>query len=143
MARDRGDRTLYSISDVARGFGVSVPTLRYYEEQGLIEPTARRGRVRHYDFDELCSLAYALLWHRDADMTIESTREIMNAPASVERHRIISEHLDDIDARIHRLDEARRTLVHLLSCSSDDPRTCSRTGAALTRTVRESMGTEG
>ncbi len=56
---------LFSITDVAHAFGLSVPALRYYEERGLIEASERRGRVRYYSRDDLGRLAYIQLWHED------------------------------------------------------------------------------
>lgn len=137
------NQSLYSISEVARGFGISVPALRFYEQQGLVVPTARRAGVRYYDFDALRLLAYAMLWHRDAGMTVEASREIMEVEASVERHTLIAEHLSEIDAKVRKLNEARKTLSHLLDCSSDDPMACSHTGAALARRVRALMDSAG
>lgn len=130
---------LYSIADVSRCFDLSVPALRYYEEQRLIEPTCRVGRVRHYDRDQLVRLAYTLMWHRDAGMTIEETRNIVGTRASHERHELIGGHIERISAQIDDLIAARDTLEHLLTCPSDDPRGCPRTGAELQQRVAAAL----
>ena len=37
----------YTITELTREFGISTRTLRYYEDEGLIQPE-RRGRTRLY-----------------------------------------------------------------------------------------------
>ncbi|MFH9754892.1 MerR family transcriptional regulator [Streptomyces griseus] len=54
-------RDLYSISEVAEAFGLTVATLRFYEERGLVRHSERRGRVRYYRRADLAQLAYAQL----------------------------------------------------------------------------------
>ena len=47
MAAQEHKKT-YSIGDLAREFGVSLRTLRFYEDRGLLTPH-RKGTVRRYD----------------------------------------------------------------------------------------------
>ncbi|MGO2660766.1 MerR family transcriptional regulator [Mycetocola reblochoni] len=125
---------LHSITEVAEAFGLSVATLRFYEERGLISATTRIGRVRHYDRDALRTLAYALLWHRDAGLGVTDTRRVMRMDHSSERHALIAEQLTGIERRIAGLQDAARTLEHLRECPADDPTDCPHTGARL-RTI--------
>lgn len=133
------DEELYSISEVSRCFDLSAPALRYYEEQGLIEPTRRIGRVRYYDREQLVHLAYVLMWHREAGMTIEETRRIVDTLVTQERHGLIDSHIARITDQITRLMDARATLEHLLVCPADDPQNCPRTGAELQRRVADAL----
>lgn len=130
-----GSEPQYSISQVAKSFGLTVPTVRYYEEEGLIDATSRRARVRYYNRAQLVRLAYALMWHRDAGMTIEETRAIMRTARTVERRELIRDHAAAINDRVAQLEGARAVLEHLLACPADDPTTCPHTGATLNLTV--------
>jgi MerR family transcriptional regulator/heat shock protein HspR len=47
------DGTTYSIGEAADVLGVSIPTLRLYEHQGLIIPLRRESGHRRYASDEL------------------------------------------------------------------------------------------
>jgi MerR family transcriptional regulator, copper efflux regulator len=54
--------TVLTIQDVSRRSGLSEPTLRYYEEVGLIgpidrDPSSRHRRYREEDLDTLQALA--------------------------------------------------------------------------------------
>ena len=52
-------RRLYTITDLTREFGVTTRTLRFYEDEGLIEPL-RRGRQRLYPPSERTRLKLVL-----------------------------------------------------------------------------------
>ncbi|TWV53707.1 MerR family transcriptional regulator [Streptomyces misionensis] len=133
---------LYSISEVARVFGVSVPTLRYYEERGLIQPTARRGRVRQYDRGALERLAYAQLWHGDGMMSLADTAAIMTSEHAPERHALISARHDAVQDRIDRLSRAAAILRHMLRCPADHPLSCPVTGAYIRSRVDAALAGE-
>lgn len=42
-------KTTYSIGDFAKAVGLTAPTLRYYENEGLIEPHRHANGRRYYD----------------------------------------------------------------------------------------------
>ncbi|WP_439944571.1 MerR family transcriptional regulator [Streptomyces sp. BBFR115] len=134
---------LYSISEVGRAFGVSVPTLRYYEECGLIRPTARRGRVRQYDRTALERLAYAQLWHDDGMMTLADTAAVLTSEDAAERHGLIEAEHAAMRERIDRLTRAADVLRHMLDCPSDHPLSCPVTGAHVRARVDAALSGEG
>lgn len=47
------DEPIYSISTAAKLLGISVPTLRVYEKEGLIIPFKTEGNQRHYSKADL------------------------------------------------------------------------------------------
>ncbi|MFJ3670453.1 MerR family transcriptional regulator [Streptomyces sp. NPDC090106] len=125
------EERLHSISEVARAFGLSVPTLRYYEECGLLRPVARRGRVRQYDRAALERLAYAQLWHHDGLMPLADTAAVLTTAHAPERHALIAAQHDAMRQRIEKLDRAAAVLRHLLRCPADHPLDCPVTGAYI------------
>lgn len=50
---------LYSVSEVARVFGVKTSRLRSWDKAGFIQPSARSGRRRYYTFQDLIGLRVA------------------------------------------------------------------------------------
>ncbi|MFB9836353.1 MerR family transcriptional regulator [Actinoallomurus acaciae] len=106
---------LYSISEVAEAFGISVPTLRFYEERGLIRPTARRGRVRRYDRAALERLAYARPWRHDGMMTAA----VVRSENVRDRHALITARHAAMLERVRELTRAAAVLRHLLRCPAD------------------------
>ncbi|MFE6890440.1 MerR family transcriptional regulator [Streptomyces sp. NPDC057694] len=65
----------YTIQDVSRRSGLSEPTLRYYEEVGLIGPVGRDERSGHRRYaEEDLDLLQALACLRTVGMSIEDMR---------------------------------------------------------------------
>jgi MerR family copper efflux transcriptional regulator len=67
--------TVLTIQEVSRRSGLSEPTLRYYEEVGLVGPVDRDARSRHRRYrDEDLDLLQALACLRALGMGIEDMR---------------------------------------------------------------------
>lgn len=103
-----------SIGQVATRTGLSVPTIRYYEEIGLVQQAGRRdGGHRIYGAGELRRLTF-IAHCRDLGFTIEQTRSLLaitidNRPCADAR-TIAQTHLLAVDAKIAELREIRRHL---------------------------------
>ncbi len=99
---------MYSIGDLARHTGVKVPTIRYYEEIGLLAPAERTaGNQRRYDRaarDRLGFIRHA----RDLGLPLEAIRELVelslhpNQPCA-DADRIAKAQLAAVRDRIARL----------------------------------------
>ncbi|GGV89540.1 hypothetical protein GCM10015535_43500 [Streptomyces gelaticus] len=124
-------KDLYSISEVAEAFGISVAALRFYEERGLVRHRERRGRVRHYTREDLAALAYAQLWHEDGLLTLAETSAIVDSEHVADRLALISSQRDAMLDRIAKLERAVAVLTHMLGCRTDKPLDCPMTGTYI------------
>src|ERR1700735_2800474 len=95
-----------TIQDVSRRSGLSEPTLRYYEEVGLIGPVARDAssghrRYRDEDLDTLQALScLRALGVGIGDMrTYQANRELGRA-AAAEQRDLLLRHAERIEAEI-------------------------------------------
>ncbi len=68
-------RKYYTITELTREFGVSTRTLRFYEDEGLIQPE-RRGRTRLFKASDR-HLIKEILRGRRLGFTIAEIREII------------------------------------------------------------------
>jgi DNA-binding transcriptional MerR regulator len=134
------DDELYSITEVARAFGLRVSALRFYEERGLLRPACRRARVRYYDRAALRSLALLQLWHNDAMMTLDDTAVLMSAPHPSRWRDTLGTRVDDLDRQIKRLSTAKDALDHFLSCTSEDPAACPILDKILSHRIERALG---
>lgn len=81
-----------TVGETARLTGVSVRTLHYYDEIGLLRPSgASEGGYRLYDEGCLARLQQ-ILFFREIDLPLEEIGRILNSPAfdsriAMERHR--------------------------------------------------------
>jgi len=111
---------MLSIGQRARSTGVKVPTIRYYEQTGLIEPPERsEGNQRRYGAGALNRLRF-IRHARDLGFSIETIRELIDLSASPDRpcadlERIARGHLDDVEARIARLRALRSELRRMIN----------------------------
>ena len=68
---------VYTVSELSRFAGVSVRTLHYYDQIGLLKPIRREDNgFREYQNDHVVKLQQILLY-RELDFSIETIREIL------------------------------------------------------------------
>ena len=65
----------YSITELTREFGVSTRTLRFYEDEGLLQPD-RRGRTRLYGENERL-LIRQILRNRRIGLTLAEIKDVL------------------------------------------------------------------
>lgn len=115
---------MLSIGDLARRTGVKVPTIRYYEEIGLIAPTERsEGNQRRYTAAALDRLGF-IRHARDLGLSIEAIRDLVRLDehpdmACGEAHLIVADHLTAIEARIARLESLKSELTRIATLKPD------------------------
>lgn len=81
----------YKISEVASAAGVSVRTLHYYDEIGLLKPSGRtEAGYRLYTDEDLLRLQQVLL-QREFGMTLEEVRRWLDEPGRDRRAALISQ----------------------------------------------------
>ena len=93
------------ISEVAKEFGLTTDTLRYYEREGLIGPISK-GDIKRIQFVkcmraaglEISFLKRYLQLFEGGDKTIKERREIL-----VEQRKILKEKLDAMQEAYNRL----------------------------------------
>ncbi|MEE9313811.1 MAG: MerR family transcriptional regulator [Rhizobiaceae bacterium] len=74
-SKNLSDRTIYKIGDLAREFDVTLRTLRFYEDRGLIKP-ARQGTTRLYSSEDRERLRVALFCKR-IGLTLSDIRKVL------------------------------------------------------------------
>ena len=99
---------MFSIGDLSRHTGVKVPTIRYYEEIGLLpSPPRTEGNRRQYDGDDLRRLAF-IRHARELGFEIEAIRTLLRLQDDRDQScaaadAIASERLVDVEQRIASL----------------------------------------
>lgn len=121
---------MLTIGDLSRRTGVKIPTIRYYEQMGLLPaPERSQGNQRRYSTDELQRLAF-IKHARDLGLAIGSIRELIELSAHpdqpcAEADRIATEHLAAVRARISQLKRLEKELHRIaVSCNSGHVENC-------------------
>jgi DNA-binding transcriptional MerR regulator len=106
--------TVKQLSDLA---GVSVRTLHYYDEIGLLKPASvGENGYRYYDQEALLRLQQ-ILFFREMDLKLAQIRQILDSP-SFDQVAALRSHRDALQARIARLQglitTIDNTIMHLV-----------------------------
>jgi len=121
---------MLSIGEMSRRTGVKVPTIRYYEQVGLIvAPERSVGNQRRYTTRELERLSF-IRHARDLGLGIDSIRELIELSTHPETpcadvHRIANAHLGAVRERIVRLERLEKELTRIANdCEADQVGDC-------------------
>lgn len=132
--------TALSIGAVARQTGCTVPTIRYYEEIGLLAPAARTdGGQRTYSDAALRRLTF-IRRCRDFGFSIDQVRELVGLVDEPDRpclevRDIAAAHLVEVRRKLQELRELEASLdAFVCSCNT----ACSG-GPALDCTILEDL----
>jgi len=114
---------MLSIGELSRRTAVKVPTIRYYEQVGLMPaPPRTEGKQRRYGPAEVSRLNF-IRHARELGFEVEAIRELLmlseNPEQScVEADRIARRHMIEVERRIERLTALRGELKRMVSeCS--------------------------
>ena len=115
---------MLSIGHLSRATGVKVPTIRYYEQIGLLPRTERSsGNQRLYDQPAVERLAF-VRHARDLGFSLEDIRDLLAMSDDPDRScaaadQIAGRQLAAVNARLRRLEALRDELERMLAqCSS-------------------------
>jgi DNA-binding transcriptional MerR regulator len=109
----------YSIGEVSRRTGVKVPTIRYYENVGLLAAPARtEGKQRRYRDEDVSRLDF-IRHARDLGFEIIDIRELLALSARpdqscAEVDVITRRHLSAVERRLAQLSALRGELRRML-----------------------------
>lgn len=115
---------VFSIGSLAKASGVTAPTIRFYEQIGLI-PKARRSASgqRHYEEADLSRLTF-IKQCRKFGFGIEQVRLLLDLSISgerdcVETRDIARAHLDEVTHKVRELKELETQLAAFVERCND------------------------
>jgi len=121
---------MFSIGALSRETGVKVPTIRYYEQIGLISPAERSlGNQRRYSRAEADRLRF-IRHARELGLPLDAVRELLalsDAPdhPCEDADRLVGVHLREVRERIAKLQGLERELARMAQgCDADQARDC-------------------
>ncbi|MET0747150.1 MAG: helix-turn-helix domain-containing protein [Rhizobium sp.] len=121
---------MLSIGTLSKRSGVKVPTIRYYEQVGLLSaPERSEANQRRYTDADLERLAF-IRHGRDLGLTVEAIRGLITLSQHPDRpcldaDQIAREHLADVREKIARLKKLEHELERIVShCSGHSIEDC-------------------
>jgi len=114
------EHSLHLIGDVARRTGLSVSAIRYYSDEGLVEPTDETdGGHRLYDLDAIARFDF-IRTLRDLDTSLDQIRRVITGVVSL--RDLLAEHLEVVENRARELQQKRAVLRALVREKSTSER---------------------
>lgn len=106
--------TVYRIGELAEDVGVSVRTLRYYDQQGLLVPSRSLANgYRAYTEADKRRLQ-SILRYRAVGLGVNRIRSLLNESTSTEAE-VLAQQLSDIRQHIQQLQQMEQTLMSQLN----------------------------
>lgn len=106
--------TTYTISELAKEFGVTTRTIRFYEDQGLLSPK-REGTARVFSSRDRVRLKLALRGKR-LGFSIAEIRELFELyDVSRDEKKQLEEFLSRLDRRRAHLEQQREDIEVMLN----------------------------
>ncbi|MFE7572226.1 MerR family transcriptional regulator [Streptomyces sp. NPDC057539] len=103
---------LYAIGDLARRTGLTVKTIRFYSDAGIVPPTGRSpAGYRLYDIDAVTRLDLVRTL-RDLGLDLSAIRKVLDREVSVPE--VASAHADALDVQIRTL-RLRRSVLRAVA----------------------------
>ena len=115
----------YTVNKLSKLAGVSVRTLHYYDEIGLLKPDAIRSNGYREYGDQAVLKLQQILFYRELDLSLEEIKAMVSRPdfdpvAALEAHRVS---LQGRAARLERLIQTvDDTLLHMIGLKEMSPK---------------------
>ena len=119
-----------TIGELARRTGLSVPTIRFYEDKGLVEPLRTGGNQRRYLRADIRRLSFVLIAQR-LGLSLGEIGTAMRGlpqgrtPNAADWTRISGTIRARIDAQIARLEKVREDLDGCIGCGCLSLKKCA------------------
>lgn len=121
---------MLSIGELSRRTGVKIPTIRYYEQMGLLSaPERSDGNQRRYSTEGLKRLSF-IRHSRDLGFTIEDIRELLELSQHPDKpcdnaHMIATRHLKEVSERMRKLRRLEKELKRIATCNANSVAECA------------------
>lgn len=117
---------LIDIGYVSKQSGLSVSTLRFYEEKGLIKSVARNGLRRLFETSVLEYLSLIYLG-RYAGFSLDEIKDvfIQDSSTSISREKLLDK-IEELDKTIQNLISVKNTIQHIVDCPKQNQMDCPK-----------------
>lgn len=121
---------MFSIGQLSKKTGVKIPTIRYYEQMGLIDaPERTEGNQRRYTREGLSRLSF-IRHSRDLGFSVGDIRGLLELSQHPEEscddaHSIALKHLKGVQDKLAKLRRLERELKRISKCEAGNVADCA------------------
>ncbi|WP_339230371.1 MerR family transcriptional regulator [Oceanobacillus sp. FSL K6-2867] len=109
----------FSTGEVAKKLNLSLRTLRYYDQIGLVEPTLKKDNGRRYYSNEDILLLQKILLLKATSMSLEDIQKIIN---HITIHKTLLVHKEQLEQEMKQLQQSihhTNTLINTIKLEGD------------------------
>jgi len=112
------------IGTVSKMTGIAPSTLRYYDDEGLIESVGRHGLRRQFEANVILQLTLISMG-KTAGFSLTQIKQMFNANGKpqIDRTEILAK-ANDLDKQIKQLTALRDSLKHVANCPAPSHLEC-------------------
>lgn len=121
-SRGRKNEINWSVGAAAERFDLETHVLRHWEDVGLLLPDRDSAGRRRYGRDDVVRIA-VIIRSKAAGMSLEQIGVLLDSEAP-DRHRILQEHIAELDRRMAEMQHAKEMAEHAYACRAHDVATC-------------------
>jgi DNA-binding transcriptional MerR regulator len=115
------DQVLFTVGDLARRIGVTVRTIQYYDQQGLLSPSAKGPNNQRLYTESAISELYRILTLKYLGLPLSQIKEdALSYRDSPALHALANEKMDKIEADFQKLFRRLTTLRAISESTRDD-----------------------
>lgn len=104
--------TLFSTGEVSKKLNISLRTLRYYDQIGLVVPTIKKDNGKRYYSEEDMLLLEKIVLLKTTSMSLKDIKKIIH---SITIEKILTVHKEQLEMNIERLTQSLYHTTTLLS----------------------------
>lgn len=119
----------WSVGQVAEKFDLPTNVLRHWETVGLLTPARDSADRRRYTPEDVVRIA-VIQRSKAAGMSLEQIATLLDSE-SPGRHKVLEEHIADLDRTMEEMRISRAMTEHALHCHAHDIAQCPRFKAHL------------
>ena len=118
----------YTIGKLAKKSGVTVETVRFYEQKGLIKQPSTRSGYRKYPYDDIVKIKF-IKRTQELGFTLNEAKELLDlrVKSNAKCGQVKSKaelKLQEVDEKIKDLNKIKRSLKKLIgACSNNEKST--------------------
>ncbi len=101
------------INELAKTYNISLRTLRYYEEIGLLAPSRNEGNIRVYDGGQIEKLKLILLL-KMFNFSLSSIKEILYSEGKIQLRQKLQGEVNELTRHINNLSHKKQLIKSLL-----------------------------
>jgi len=105
---------MYTVSKLAKKFGISRSTILYYEREGLLEPTNRSDNGYRWYGDKAIKRLESIVAYRSFGLPVESIAKLLDEQNGTSQSDMLRSHFEHLENEINQLRRQQAAIVGLL-----------------------------